>query len=84
MRKLMLATLLAGAVLAPPALAQTLKIGAPQPMTGPDAPFGDKFKKAYAMAVEEFNASGWELLSFHRSGAQLVGGAPVHRSSLFC
>ena len=26
--------------------AQTLKIGAPQPMTGADAPFGDKFKKA--------------------------------------
>lgn len=25
--------------------AQSLKIGAPQPMTGPDAPFGDKFKK---------------------------------------
>ena len=27
---------------------ETLKIGAPQPMTGPDAPFGDKFKKAYS------------------------------------
>src|SRR5437016_4804578 len=41
------------------ALAQeTLKIGAPQPMTGPDAPFGDKFKKAYSMAVEEINAKG--------------------------
>src|SRR5262245_58303476 len=26
---------------------QALTIGAPQPMTGPDAPFGDKFKKAY-------------------------------------
>lgn len=37
---------------------QTLKIGAPQPMTGPDAPFGDKFKKAYSMAVEEINAAG--------------------------
>ncbi len=36
----------------------TLKIGAPQPMTGPDAPFGDKFKKAYTMAVEEINAKG--------------------------
>ena len=43
---------------APPALAQPLKIGAPQPMTGPDAPFGDKFKKAYGMAVEEINAAG--------------------------
>lgn len=43
----------------PAALAQqTLKIGAPQPMTGSDAPFGDKFKKAYAMAVEEINAAG--------------------------
>jgi branched-chain amino acid transport system substrate-binding protein len=42
-----------------PAWAQeTLKIGAPQPMTGPDAPFGDKFKKAYGMAVEEINAKG--------------------------
>jgi branched-chain amino acid transport system substrate-binding protein len=36
----------------------TLKIGAPQPMTGPDAPFGDKFKKAYSMAVNEINAAG--------------------------
>ena len=36
----------------------TLKIGAPQPMTGPDAPFGDKFKKAYSLAVEEINAAG--------------------------
>jgi len=41
------------------ALAQEMiKIGAPQPMTGPDAPFGDKFKKAYSMAVEEINAAG--------------------------
>ena len=49
--------LLTGAVV--PALAQdTLKIGAPQPMTGPDAPFGDKFKKAYSMAVDEINAKG--------------------------
>jgi branched-chain amino acid transport system substrate-binding protein len=40
------------------ASAQTLKIGAPQPMTGRDAPFGDKFKKAYTMAVEEINAAG--------------------------
>jgi branched-chain amino acid transport system substrate-binding protein len=45
--------------LAAPVLAQeTLKIGAPQPLTGPDAPFGDKFKKAYGMAVEEINAQG--------------------------
>ena len=36
----------------------TLKIGAPQPMTGPDAPFGDKFKKAYTLAVDEINANG--------------------------
>ena len=36
----------------------TLKIGAPQPMTGPDAPFGDKFQKAYSMAVDEINAKG--------------------------
>ena len=39
-------------------LAQPIKIGAPQPMTGPDAPFGDKFKKAYTMALEEINAAG--------------------------
>jgi branched-chain amino acid transport system substrate-binding protein len=37
---------------------ETLKIGAPQPMTGPDAPFGDKFLKAYSMAVDEINAAG--------------------------
>jgi branched-chain amino acid transport system substrate-binding protein len=54
MRKLvMLAVLLASS-----ASAQTIKIGAPQPMTGPDAPFGDKFKKAYTMAIEEINAKG--------------------------
>jgi branched-chain amino acid transport system substrate-binding protein len=42
----------------PPALAQPIRIGAPQPMTGPDAPFGDKFKKAYGMAIDEINAAG--------------------------
>jgi branched-chain amino acid transport system substrate-binding protein len=57
MRKL-LSTFALYAVLASPALAQTIKIGAPQPMTGPDAPFGDKFKKAYGMAIEEINAAG--------------------------
>jgi len=41
-----------------PSSADTLKIGAPQPMTGPDAPFGAKFKKAYDLAVEEINAAG--------------------------
>jgi branched-chain amino acid transport system substrate-binding protein len=50
--------LLLCAALASPAGAQTLKIGAPQPMTGPDAPFGDKFKKAYAIAIDEINAAG--------------------------
>jgi branched-chain amino acid transport system substrate-binding protein len=44
--------------LAAPAAAQTIKIGAPQPMTGSDAPFGDKFKKAYTLAIEEINAAG--------------------------
>ncbi|HET9598202.1 MAG TPA: ABC transporter substrate-binding protein [Anaeromyxobacteraceae bacterium] len=56
MRKLVL--VLALAAVAPAASAQTLKIGAPQPMTGPDAPFGDKFKKAYSLAIEEINAAG--------------------------
>ncbi len=27
-------------------------------MTGPDAPFGDKFRKAYGLAVEEINGKG--------------------------
>ena len=57
MRKLVLSAVLL-AVAAPAAAAQTLKIGAPQPMTGSDAPFGDKFKKAYSLAVEEINAAG--------------------------
>lgn len=48
-------------VSAPAPAQETLKIGAPQPMTGPDAPFGDKFKKAYGMAVEEINAKGGVL-----------------------
>ena len=55
----MLAVLSLSFALSPVALAQgTLKIGAPQPMTGPDAPFGDKFQKAYSMAVEEINGAG--------------------------
>src|SRR6266542_4367409 len=38
----------------------------------------DKYEKPTNPGrTEGFNASGWELLSFHRSGAQLVGGAPV-------
>jgi len=55
----MLAVLSLSLAMSAGALAQeTLKIGAPQPMTGPDAPFGDKFKKAYSMAVDEINAAG--------------------------
>jgi branched-chain amino acid transport system substrate-binding protein len=58
MRKLALSLAAALLSVATSASAQTLKIGAPQPMTGADAPFGDKFKKAYTMAVEEINAAG--------------------------
>jgi branched-chain amino acid transport system substrate-binding protein len=59
MRKLVVSLFAMLAVLAAaPALAQPIRIGAPQPMTGPDAPFGDKFKKAYGMAIEEINAAG--------------------------
>ncbi|MEX2163719.1 MAG: ABC transporter substrate-binding protein [Sulfuricaulis sp.] len=61
MRKLTLLSLVVGLTVAFSShvlAAETLKIGAPQPMTGPDAPFGDKFKKAYSMAMEEINAAG--------------------------
>jgi len=60
MRNVLLAVMVAGLAVAVafPAGADTLKIGAPQPMTGPDAPFGAKFKKAYDLAVEEINAAG--------------------------
>ena len=61
MRKLTLLSLVVGLTISFSShvlAAETLKIGAPQPMTGPDAPFGDKFKKAYSMAVEEINAAG--------------------------
>jgi branched-chain amino acid transport system substrate-binding protein len=59
MKRLALRTLAAASVLAAAtSFAQPIKIGAPQPMTGPDAPFGDKFKKAYSMAIEEINAAG--------------------------
>ena len=54
----LVSSLLLYAVLTGQALAQPIRIGAPQPMTGPDAPFGDKFKKAYGMAIEEINAAG--------------------------
>jgi branched-chain amino acid transport system substrate-binding protein len=58
MRKL-LSTFLSFIVLTASALAaEPIRIGAPQPMTGPDAPFGDKFKKAYSMAIDEINAAG--------------------------
>jgi len=57
MRKLALLAALVAAT-SMPAAAQTIRIGAPQPMTGADAPFGDKFKKAYSLAVEEINAAG--------------------------
>ncbi|ALS25193.1 MULTISPECIES: ABC transporter substrate-binding protein [Paenibacillus] len=36
----------------------TLKIGAVLPMTGGSAVFGEKFKQAYSLAVEEINAAG--------------------------
>ncbi len=59
MKRLVLRSLAAiGVLAAATAMAQPIKIGAPQPMTGPDAPFGDKFKKAYGMAIEEINAAG--------------------------
>jgi branched-chain amino acid transport system substrate-binding protein len=58
MRKFAALCAAAFASIATAAAPQTLKIGAPQPMTGPDAPFGDKFKKAYTMAIEEINAKG--------------------------
>lgn len=59
MRKLVSSVLaLIGVLVSTSVLAQPIKIGAPQPVTGPDAPFGDKFKKAYSMAVEEINAAG--------------------------
>jgi branched-chain amino acid transport system substrate-binding protein len=58
-KRKLLAALSLSLALSSGALAQgTLKIGAPQPMTGPDAPFGDKFQKAYSMAVDEINAKG--------------------------
>src|SRR5215208_3863999 len=58
MRKL-LSTFLSFVVLIASALAaEPIRIGAPQPMTGPDAPFGDKFKKAYTLAIDEINAAG--------------------------
>ncbi|MFQ3574776.1 MAG: ABC transporter substrate-binding protein [Thermodesulfovibrionales bacterium] len=37
---------------------EVFKIGAPLPMTGAGAAFGEKFKKAYTMAIEEINAKG--------------------------
>jgi len=59
MRRLVSSALAAiGVLVSTSVLAQPIKIGAPQPMTGPDAPFGDKFKKAYTMAQEEINAAG--------------------------
>ena len=58
MRKLVSTLLSTLFLAAAAAAAEPIKIGAPQPMTGPDAPFGDKFKKAYGMALEEINAAG--------------------------
>lgn len=37
---------------------QPIKIGAVLPMTGPAAVFGEKFDRAYNMAIEDINAAG--------------------------
>lgn len=36
----------------------SFKIGSPLPLTGAGAAFGEKFKKAYQMAIDEINKSG--------------------------
>lgn len=41
-----------------PVVGQTLKIGAVLPMTGPAAIFGEKFERAYGMAIQEINDAG--------------------------
>ena len=57
-RSFIFVVFLLGLMVVSAAAQDTLKIGAPQPMTGPDAPFGSKFKKAYDLALEEINAAG--------------------------
>lgn len=37
---------------------ETFKIGSPLPITGAGAAFGEKFKKAYQMAIDEINSKG--------------------------
>lgn len=37
---------------------ETFKIGSPLPLTGAGAAFGEKFKKAYQMAIDEINSKG--------------------------
>ncbi len=60
----MLRTVFYGVFLSLFVLIQTLyaqevfKIGSPLPMTGAGAAFGEKFKKAYSMAIDEINAKG--------------------------
>lgn len=41
-----------------PQLNGVVKVGSVLPMTGPSAVFGDKFKEAYSLAVDEINAKG--------------------------
>ncbi len=61
MRKLgkVLGVAVVGAALAAsPALAKTLKIGIPLPLTGSKAKFGEIEKRSYEIAAEEINAAG--------------------------
>lgn len=60
MRKLALLTVLLLLLLFPlSSFAQeSFKIGAPLPITGAGAAFGEKFRKAYQMAIDEINSKG--------------------------
>src|SRR5947207_38792 len=59
--------LLVAAATAPAVAQDTLKIGAPQPMTGPDAPFGDKFSTEVPGAMPKTAAAVYDNTVFGKT-----------------
>ena len=58
MRRILLWTLVLMQMVSFVSAQETIKIGALLPLTGAEAPFGEAFKKAYALAVQDINARG--------------------------
>lgn len=55
-----------------PGLAQTIKVGAPLPLTGPLSPEGTKLRQGYELWLEELNKAGGIRTAGSRANVELV------------